>query len=232
MVGIIFDAAGLKEGMYYAKVVAECTNCKGGARCGIKGRREFVAKLTVVKPTSTTEGRKETSQQLQATLVRRLKDLSSLFERRIQGLEVVTGLSPNGKPEQGYDRAAVGGIFKEVREGLRDATKEIELRAFGVYAWKHYDPERHLVLVSVRTKEAGASLESRNIFFPTSLRSRAFRGPLKDRLIVTLASANVAFNSVRGLLAVLMDNTGPITLKVISVPDGANIVLVAPGGKT
>jgi hypothetical protein len=57
------------------------------------------------------------------------------------------------------------------------------------------------------------------------------RAPLKERLIVTIASAHAAFNSIRNLFTVLRANSGRMTLKVISIPDGANIEMVAPGGK-
>jgi hypothetical protein len=229
LVGVILDAKR-KESVYLGSVIVECLDCEAKETCQIINRSVFPVELTIVKPPPSAEERKVTAERTQTTFISKLAHLSLLLDERIQNLEVIEG-DADGQRQKGYSVAQVGKLIAEMRKGLEGATKVAELRALGAYATKHYRPETYLVTIRVKTDEVAAQPESRPLFFPPSLHSRALRAPLTERLIVTIASAHAAFNSIRNLFTVLRDNSGRMTLKVISIPDGANIELVAPGGK-
>lgn len=230
-VGIIIDA-NRKEKLYVGSMEVECLDCSAEPGCKIQNRSVFRVELTVIKPVTGEGGRGGSAEQITAGLVSKLEQLSSLLEERIGKLEVVEGELPDGRREKGYPAEQVERITGEVRERLIEATRANELRALGTYAIKHYCPECYLTTVSVRTVEVVSPHESSPIFFTISLRPRASVGPPAERLIVTVASAERAFNSIRKLLAVLKANSGRMTLRVVSIPEGANVELVAPGGKT
>jgi hypothetical protein len=227
LVGVILDAKR-KEKVYHGSVTVECVDCKDEATCRIQSRDVYQVELTVIKQDSGSEG---DAKRIQANLVGELERLSLRLDERIRGLEEVEGRLPDGRSVKGYSAVAVEDVIDEVRRRLVGATKDKEVRALGAYAMKHYRPESYLVTLRVRLGAAAAAPRLSPLYAWMLPRPGAFRGPLEEGSIVTTASASAAFNSIRNLLTVLKDNSGRITLKVVSLPEGANIELEAPGGK-
>jgi len=232
-VGVTLDAKGLKGNKAYrGKIIVKCLDCKKQPRCGIKEQSELGVVLHVVKPTSTTRAGKAESARIVANLVRELKSLSAFLNDKVLGLEKVTGLLPGGTSETGYDAREFVALIEDVRRRLLGAMENEKLDALKEYAIKYLPLKSALPTVIVMTEEAAAASPGPWAFsFAPSRRPHAFRGPLKERLIVTAASANASLNSIRGLLARLEANADPITLRVISVPEGANIKFETMGGK-
>lgn len=232
-VGITLEAKGLREGKTYrSKVRIKCLTCKEQPLCGIKEQSELGVVLKVVKPTSTTRVGKEEAALIAATLGRELNSLSTFLNDKIRGLEKVTGLLPGGTSETGYHREVVADLLRVVWRRLLRAMESEQLDGLKEYAIKYYPQDSALIIVTLMNEEAAAASPGPWAFsLAPSRRLHAFRGPLKERVIVTAVSANAAFNSIRGLLAKLEANADPITLRVISVPEGANIKFETMGGK-
>lgn len=221
-----YDAAGLRPGNHTGAVRWECRDCKK-MRCS-QGQSSWKVELTVTAASSRAQDDVAT-READAAIVKSLlnKDLervAAAFEDRIKRLAVVKGRTPDDEEKEGYELGRVSAIFKDTEEQLLNALEREETQALQTYVKTHFPALTNLLnIFRINTERASAPPVANGFPTPPALRFRAAGTLPGETVIATVESARAAFKNVRGFIALVRSNSGPITLRVISEPEGANV---------
>lgn len=185
---------------------------------------------TASKPAMTKDTKK-----IKARLDYDLACVASTLDDKTRELMVVKGTTLGGQTEGqqvvGFDSDKVKGIVNETREALLETLAGEELAGLRAYVIKQFpDPSQ---LQTFRTTGGPNAFLRPGKANSVSIRKTNFSyySPLSEVNISLVQPVNNLIGQVKALIFGVR-RSGPISLQVITHPQtGANIVLLAPGGK-
>lgn len=223
------NAEGLKPGTYAGKVMVECSDCEKDT-CK-ETRNVLPVSLTVVARADTAKDRKTDADLLKAKLDQSLAGVVERFNERVGRLKKIRGPSPDGRIVEGFDATKVASIINDAKGEVIAALEAEELRAARAYVEKYYPLVTNLPTTYVETARASNSPRAEGFRPPPSLSFYAARAASYGVEVVETAAANRAFSNALGFIAMARGEVRPKTLRLITVPDEANVLLEAAGGK-